>query len=94
MTFSNNKKEFRYEATNGTDIAYLSYRWLKGSMVLMHTVVPPAMQGSGVGSALVKYVLDDAREKGLYIVVYCTFVKAYIDKHIEYADLIDPAHHR
>ena len=41
MEVTNNKKEFRFEILlPDGEIAKLEYRWLKGSMVLMHTLVP------------------------------------------------------
>lgn len=93
MEVVNNKKEYRFEiALEGGEYAVLQYRWLKGSMVLMHTVVPSTNRLKGVGSYLVKYVLDYAREHGLKIIPYCPFVVKYIKAHPEYADLVDEAH--
>jgi predicted GNAT family acetyltransferase len=65
----------------------LEYRWLKGSMVLMHTVVPPSARGKGIGAILIKHVLDHARQHNLKIIVYCPFVEKYIKEHPEYEDL-------
>lgn len=71
------------------EIARLEYRWLKGSIVLMHTLVPASNRLKGAGSKLVKYVLDYARTQNLKIIVYCPFVAKYINDHPEYKDLID-----
>jgi predicted GNAT family acetyltransferase len=86
----NNKKQFRFELVfeNG-EIATLDYRWLKGSMVLMHTVVPKDMRGQGIGASLVAQVLDHARQHHLKIISYCPFVTKYLEDHPEYTDLID-----
>lgn len=90
MEISNNKRQYRYEAITDTgELATLEYRWLRGSMALMHTIVPPSAEGKGVGSALVKHVLDEAREKGLKILPYCSFVAGFIKNHPEYQDLVD-----
>ncbi|MBC7553727.1 MAG: N-acetyltransferase [Taibaiella sp.] len=93
MEITNNKKTSTFEATfeNG-EVATLTYRWLKGSMVLMHTVVPAALRGMGAGSALVVHVLEHAREHHLKIIVYCPFVAKYMTDHPEYNDLIDEGH--
>jgi predicted GNAT family acetyltransferase len=32
--------------------------------------------------------LDDVRERGLSVTVYCRFAAAYIQRHPEYADLV------
>jgi predicted GNAT family acetyltransferase len=89
----NNKRQYRFETPIGDgEMATLEYRWLKGSMVLMHTLVPKSGRGTGVGSALVKYVLDYARDHNLKIIVYCPFATLYLSKHPEYNDLLDTAH--
>ena len=54
----------------------------------MHTEVPPELGGQGVGSKLVKGALDQVRAQGLKAIAQCPFVKAYIDKHVEYQDLL------
>jgi predicted GNAT family acetyltransferase len=93
MEIINNKKQFRFELPlPGGEYAELDYRWLKGSMVLMHTVVPESARGKGIGGILVKYVLDYAREQRLKIIVYCPFATKYLKDHPEYNDLVDEAH--
>ena len=90
MEVINNKKQFRFEILlPDGEYAILEYRWLKGSMVLMHTLVPPSGRGKGIGGTLVKYVLDYAREQGLKIIIYCPFVAKYVKAHPEYNDLIE-----
>jgi predicted GNAT family acetyltransferase len=42
----------------------------------------------GLGSTLVKGALDDVRANGRSVVAKCSFVRGYIDKHEEYADLV------
>ena len=93
MEVTNNKKEFRFEILlPDGEIAKLEYRWLKGSMVLMHTLVPASARGKGIASILVKYVLDYIRAHDLKMIVYCPFVTKYLETHPGYNDLIDPAH--
>lgn len=95
MDVVNNKKQFRFEILfPDGEYATLEYRWLKGSMVLMHTVVPPAARGKGVGDVLVKYVLEHARAHHLKVIVYCPFAEKYMQTHPEYNDLLDETHGR
>lgn len=90
MEIINNKKLYRFEAAlPGGEIATLEYRWLKGAMVLMHTLVPASGRGKGAGSALARYVLDYARAQHLKVIVYCPFVTKYIKDHPEYSDLVE-----
>ena len=50
--------------------------------------MPAELGGKGAGSRLVKGALDQVRADGLKVIPQCPFVKAYIDKHPEYADLL------
>jgi predicted GNAT family acetyltransferase len=45
------------------------------------------LEGRGIGSALIRGVLDNARADGLKVKTLCPFAKAYIDRHPEYSDL-------
>jgi predicted GNAT family acetyltransferase len=47
--------------------------------------VPPADQGKGVGSWLVRAALDDVRRRGLKIVPACSFVVDFVRRHPELA---------
>jgi uncharacterized protein len=50
-------------------------------MVFVHTEVPPALRGGGLGERLVRAGLNAARTEGLRIVAVCPFVRAYLGKH-------------
>jgi predicted GNAT family acetyltransferase len=54
----------------------------------VHTEVILAVEGKHVGSRLVQQALDDIRGRGLGVVPMCPFVRAYIERHPEYADLV------
>jgi uncharacterized protein len=49
------------------DSAFIEYRWLKGSLVLMHTLVPEAHEGKGIAGALAKFALAYAKNNKLKI---------------------------
>jgi predicted GNAT family acetyltransferase len=53
-------------------------------MLFLHMGVPPALEGRGIGSALVRAGLSYAREQGYHIVPLCSFVAAYLRRHPEY----------
>jgi len=91
MEVINNKKLFRFEApTNDGNLITMEYRWLKGSIVLMHTLVPPSARGTGAGSEFVKQGLDRyVRAAGLKMIAYCPFVTAYLEQHADYKTLLD-----
>ncbi|MBI2717006.1 MAG: N-acetyltransferase [Rhizobiales bacterium] len=82
-----NTERRRFELATDGHIAFSEYRRDGGVLTVMHTEVPPALNGKGIGSALVRGLLDIARTQGLKVVPKCPFVAGYIDKHPEYADL-------
>ena len=86
---TDNVAEHRYELRVGDVVAFLTYSDRRGgARRLVHTEVPPALEGKGIGGRLVKAVLDDAEARGLRIVPLCPFVRSYLARHPEYAKLI------
>ena len=72
--------------------AVLDYRWLrKDLMVAVHTGVPDAMQGKGIGRVLVDRLIADARAGGYRIVPQCPYVRAQYERHPEWADVMQEA---
>lgn len=78
----------QYEMHVGDGTALLTYRMEDGALFLLHTEVPTEERGKGLGGALVRRALEDARAKGLSVVPLCPFVGAYIRRHPEFADLV------
>jgi len=84
-----NEQTHRFEVHLDGETAFAEYVLHHGSMVLPHTVVPPAFEGRGVGSALARAALAYAREHGLTVKPLCPFIAGYIKKHPEWQDLVD-----
>jgi len=80
---TNDEAGGRYEAIVDGFTAELSYRLSGDRMVITHTGVPPAIEGRGIGSALVRAAVDDATARDLTIVPLCPFVGAWLDRHPE-----------
>jgi hypothetical protein len=74
--------------TVGNAVAFVEYQREDGRIVLTHTEVPEALSGQGVGSTLVRVVLDQLRTDGMRVVSQCQFVTAYVQRHPEYRDLL------
>jgi predicted GNAT family acetyltransferase len=87
---SNNPEESRYEAWLEGELAgYSEYELDEGRIVFTHTVVEDAYEGRGVGSTLARKALDDVRADGSRRVVpRCPFIKAWIEKHPDYRELV------
>jgi predicted GNAT family acetyltransferase len=85
----------RYEAWLGDELAgFSAYRLTRGQITFTHTEVGDAYEGQGIGGALARYALDDARERGLAVDPRCPFIAAWIEKHPDYADLVRRSHSR
>ncbi len=78
----------RYESRSGGTTAHFEYTRAPRSVTLIHTIVPGALAGQGIGSRLAKFALDDARSRGIKVIVKCSFIEAYVKKHPQYLDLM------
>jgi predicted GNAT family acetyltransferase len=87
-TVSNNPAQQRYELAVDGHVAASYYEIADGVITFVHTEVPPELGGKGIGSKLIKGELDQVRAEGLKVIAQCPFVKAYIEKHPEYTDLL------
>jgi hypothetical protein len=84
----NNTAQRRYELAVDGHIAATYYEIAGNVITFEHTEVPPELGGKGIGSTLIKGALDQVRSAGLKVIAECPFVKAYIDKHPDYGDLL------
>ena len=87
MQVTDNPAHHRFEVSLDGRTAFASYRRDGNVLLVYHTEVPREFEGRGIGSALVKGVLDIAREQGLKVKPFCSFVAAYMQRHPETADL-------
>jgi predicted GNAT family acetyltransferase len=78
----------RFEMAAGGAVAFIAYRRDADRLILVHTEVPQALAGRGIGSRLVQATLDEARRRGLKVVPQCRFVAGFIERHPAYRDLV------
>lgn len=78
---------------DGQVAGYAEYVPSPGAMAVTHVVVEPRFGGRGFGSALAEAALGAAREQGLDVLPYCTFVREHVRRNPEHLDLV-PAEHR
>jgi predicted GNAT family acetyltransferase len=83
-----NPDERHYELRIGDEVATVTYRLAPGRITFIHTRVPGALSGRGIASRLARYILDDARRRGLEVVPVCPYVAAFIRRHTDYLDLV------
>jgi len=87
------KHRFEIDLDDGS-IAIAEYIVRDDKITFTHTEVPPVHEGKGIGTALIRFALASARDRGLKVVPVCPFVAAYIKKHPEEQDLLDPAYRK
>ena len=66
------------------------YRRDGDTMVMVHTEVDPDLQGRGIAAELVAAALAFAREQGLKVRPLCSYVRAWLRRHPEALDLVEP----
>lgn len=84
----NNATQHRFELMVEDHLAAAYYERTADIVTFVHTEVPAELAGKGVGSTLVRGALDQVRAEGLKVVAQCPFVKAWIGKNPNYADLL------
>ena len=89
VTVDDNPIESRYEASiDGALVGVSQYELTPDTIVFLHTVVAQEYEGQGVGSAIARYALHDARARGLTVRPLCPYIRGWLQRHPEYADLI------
>ena len=83
------RRRFEIDLGDGT-FAIAEYTLRPGKIMFTHTEVPEAHEGKGIGTTLIRFALHAARERGLKVIPICPFFAAYMQKHAEVQDLLDP----
>jgi len=87
-TVRHNPARNRYELEMDGHLAVAVYTLAPGVITFVHTEVPAALGGRGVGTTLARGALEDVRRQGLKVVVRCSFVRAFMAKNPEFNDLL------
>ena len=85
---TDNQGMHRFEMMTSSQTAFIDY-WRSGEhIILIHTELPEALEGQGIGSALVRGALDQVKTTGLRVVPNCSFVAGYVERNPEYQGLV------
>jgi uncharacterized protein len=93
-TVVDNPEKGRLEVRVDDQTAFAEYRVLQTGIMFPHTETPIALEGRGIGGALVKEGMRMARERGLRVLPTCTFFAGYIARHPEFHDLVHPGYRK
>lgn len=72
---------------DGGQAGYATYIRTPELVAFLHTEVEPEFEGRGIGSALARAALDDARSRGQQVLAACPFIAGWIAHHPDYQDL-------
>lgn len=80
----------RFEARVGDEVAgFAEYQLTDELIIFTHTEVDPSHEGERIGSTLARAALDAVREEGTrQVLPLCPFIKSWIERHRDYADLV------
>ena len=74
-TVIHDEKVDRFEVFESGQIAYLQYDEKNGVLDILHTIVPPQLEGQGIAQALTEAAVRYASVVGLKIRPTCSFAK-------------------
>ncbi|AFL53701.1 putative GNAT family acetyltransferase [Sinorhizobium fredii] len=57
-------------------------------VIIDHTFVPDELRGKGVGQALARHAVEEARKGSWKIIPLCPFMRAQVMRHPEWQDVI------
>jgi chromate reductase, NAD(P)H dehydrogenase (quinone) len=80
--------ELRFGGNTGALAGFAEYRVVGDRIELPHTVTDPAFSGQGVGSVLIRSVLDRLATDNKRVLPSCSFVAKFIEKNPEYQQLL------
>ena len=92
ITVTHQPEQARFTAqVDGDEAGAIDYERRGDDVAFLHTVVDPAFEGRGIGSALAREALDVARREGWGVLPHCSFIQAYVERHPEYLGLVPVA---
>lgn len=73
--------ESRFVIDHGDAESELRYRKQADRLILIHTGVPDALSGQGIGGRLIRAARDHAQAEHLTIVPWCPFARRWLADH-------------
>ena len=89
LDVKDNEQRKRFETTRDGKTAFVDYVIHGETYELTHTEVPEELRDQGIGTQLVKRVLDTIKEKRQPVKASCPFVARVIEDNHEYKSLVE-----
>jgi uncharacterized protein len=88
VAVTDNQDDSRLEIRLDGHLAELVYRTRAGRLILVHTGVPEALGGRGLGGELVRAAMRKATAEGMTLVPLCPFARSWLERHPEEAKAV------
>lgn len=91
--FLNNieQNQFEYHVKDG--FAFGKYIIKDNVLILRHVFVPEDMRGQGIAGKMMEEIMDFMmsrnKSKGLKIQPFCSYARAWLEKHEQYHDITE-----
>jgi predicted GNAT family acetyltransferase len=83
LPITNDESQQRFVVELDGSVAQLTYLVRGQRFLMIHTEVPDAFEGRGVGGALVEAAVDYAAEHNLTVEPRCPFARGWLERHPE-----------
>ena len=83
-----NEASHRFEATVDGLLCRCDYRMHGDTMMLVHTEVPPQLEGRGIASHLVLAAFEHAKASNLDVLPVCSYARSWAERHPEVTSLL------
>ncbi len=84
-----NQDQSRFELEENGLLAWAQHRIRDGQYVIPHVEADPALPGTGAAGRLMQQIVEHARMGQLVIVPRCSYARAWFQRHLEAADVLD-----
>jgi len=84
-----NEVVHRFEMNVDGHTAIIEYKEYPGKIALIHTEVPPVLEGKGVATAIIEKTLNYIEKNNLKLIPLCPMVVGYIKRHPEWKRIVD-----
>ncbi len=84
-----NEKANQFEMVVEGRTAIINYQQNHFTITLLHTEVPPELEGKGVATAIIEKTLMYIEKNHLRLIPLCPFIVIYIKKHPEWKMILD-----
>jgi len=88
MDIDHNPEANRFETVVDGHECVLDYRLDADTIAMNRVYVPPPVEGRGIAGTLTRHALDHSRAQGWKVIPRCPYVKAWIQRHPDYANLV------